>query len=133
MRVNILQTAVPGLLFGALATAAVLNGFTGAGIALTFGGVVAALWGDVTWGWLQRRMNRANDALILQQSVADLADQHMGLLRVHRQLVLGMSELRDIVAEVPMPDHTRRILMASFYQTADRMLTVLDEFNDDDT
>jgi hypothetical protein len=41
--------------------------------------------------------------------------------------------LRDIVAEVPMPDHTRRILMASFYQTADRMLTVLDEFNDDDT
>lgn len=127
---NFLQTAVSGILFGALAAAAFLTGFTAAGVTLILGGLVIMVWGDFGWGWVQKRMDRANNERMFQKSVVGLAAQHTQLLRVHTQLAEGMSELRDIIDEANMAEHTRRVLLASIYHTADKIQTILEEPDD---
>lgn len=132
MFMNIFYRCVLGALTGWLAANAVREGYTLSAAFVIFVGVVAASWTEELSKWVTSRFTSPPQEAHIAAMAEQLAGQYVTLLRVHQQLTVGMSELRDIVTEVAMPDHTRRILMASMYQTADRMLTVMEELDEDE-
>lgn len=128
---NILCRCVLGAVAGALSAFALSAGYPVAGAALIGLAVVVASWTEQLSEWVTDRFGRSEYpeemAELSATIIHDLGERYLTVSRINHQLVSGMSELKELIAEAPMHEQTRRALMATLFTCGERVAAVLQE------